>query len=117
LERSWRADPSVPRLRSLASKLSSWLDATHFETRFIISSLTVLELEHGWHRAKTAEQARKRRRYLDEVFSIVPVEGFTAERGVLAAKVDVGLKTTGVVVAPCAWRLLPAGRSGGPAEE
>ncbi len=58
-----------------------------------------MELEHGWHRAKTAEQARKRRRYLDEVFSIVPVEGFTAEMGVLAAKVDVGLKTTGVVVA------------------
>jgi predicted nucleic acid-binding protein len=33
------------------------------------------------------------------VFSIVPAEAFTAEMGVVAAKLDAGLKKTGVVVA------------------
>lgn len=28
-----------------------------------------MELEHGWHRANTAEAALKRRRYLDEVLA------------------------------------------------
>jgi hypothetical protein len=44
------------------STLLSGLGAIHFETQFIISSVTVMELEHGWDRADTVEQARKRPR-------------------------------------------------------
>ena len=47
-----------------------------------------MELEHGWHRANTPEAAAKRHRYLDEVLAILPVEPFTREMGVLAAKID-----------------------------
>jgi predicted nucleic acid-binding protein len=48
----------------------------------------VIELEHGLHRAQTAEQARKRREYLDTVFAAIPVEPFTREMAQLAAKID-----------------------------
>ena len=58
-----------------------------------------MELEHGWHRANTPEAAVKRRRYLDEVMAILPVEPFTGEMGVLAAKIDANMKKAGLVLA------------------
>ena len=58
-----------------------------------------MELEHGWHRANTPEAALKRRRYLDEVFAVIPVEPFTREMGALAAKIDAGMKKSGLVIA------------------
>jgi tRNA(fMet)-specific endonuclease VapC len=77
-------------LASLSTELS--------ETEFLLSSITVMELEHGWHRADTPEARSKRRRYLDEVLAILPVESFTREMGVLAAKIDAGMKKTGLVI-------------------
>jgi predicted nucleic acid-binding protein len=53
----------------------------------VLSCITVIELEHGLHRAQTTVQARKRREYLDTVFAI-PVEPFTREMAQLAAKLD-----------------------------
>lgn len=64
-----------------------------------LSAITVMELEHGWHRANTPEAAAKRRRYLDEVFAVIPVEPFTREMGVLAAGVDAEMKKAGLVIA------------------
>lgn len=64
------------------------LEAAYAGVQFMISSITVMELEHGWHRARTPESAFKRRCYLDEVFTIIPVESFTREMGLLAAKID-----------------------------
>ncbi len=58
-----------------------------------------MELEHGWHRANTPEAAAKRLRYLDEVLTILPVESFTREMGVLAAKIDADMKKAGLVIA------------------
>ena len=58
-----------------------------------------MELERGWHRSNTPEVAAKRRRYLDEVLSILPVEAFTCEMGVLAAKIDAEMKKAGLVIA------------------
>lgn len=69
------------------------------EAEFLLSSITVMELEHGWHRANTPETAAKRRRYLDETLAILPVEPFTREMGVLAAKIDADMKKTGLVIA------------------
>jgi tRNA(fMet)-specific endonuclease VapC len=54
----------------------------------MLSSITVVELEHGLHRAQNADQARKRREYLDTVFAAIPVEPFTREMARLAAKID-----------------------------
>lgn len=58
-----------------------------------------MELEHGWHCANTPEAAATRRRYLDEVLTILPVESFTKEMGVLAAKIDTDWKKVGLVIA------------------
>ena len=42
------------------SELLVVLEHEHGETDLVLSSITVIELEHGLHRAQTAEQARKR---------------------------------------------------------
>ncbi len=61
----------------------------------LLSSISVMELEYGWHRANAPETAAKRRRYLDEVLAILPVEAFTSEMGVLAAKIESDIKKVG----------------------
>ena len=71
-----------------ASELLTRLEHEHGETEIVLSSITVIELEHGLHRAQTAEQAQKRREYLDTVFAAIPVEPFTREMAQLAAKID-----------------------------
>jgi tRNA(fMet)-specific endonuclease VapC len=70
------------------SELLGTLEREHGETEVVLSSITVIELEHGLHRAQTAEQARKRREYLDIVFAAVPVEPFTRAMAQLAARID-----------------------------
>lgn len=81
------------------SELLQSLSGEYSETEFLLSSISVMELEHGWHRANTIEAATKRRQYLDEVMAILPVEPFTREMGSLAAKVDVEMKKVGLVIA------------------
>ena len=39
------------------SNLLSSLEASYFETQFVLSAITVMELEHGWHQR---EHARNR---------------------------------------------------------
>lgn len=81
------------------SRLLRQLATEHLSTEFLLSSISVMELEHGWHRAKTPEIAASRRRYLDEVFAILPVEPFTREMGSLAAKLDAEMRQAGLVIA------------------
>ncbi|MBZ5624042.1 MAG: PIN domain-containing protein [Acidobacteriia bacterium] len=90
---------AAEREKRPVSQVLSSLEANYSETRMVLSSITVVELEHGWHRANTPEAALKRRRYLDEVLAIIPVEPFTREMGVLAAKVDADMKKSGLVIA------------------
>jgi len=75
------------------------LSAEHSETEFLLSPITVMELEHGGHRANTPGAAAKRRRYLDEVLTVLPVESFTRDMGVLAAKIDADMKKAALVIA------------------
>jgi tRNA(fMet)-specific endonuclease VapC len=84
--------------RSVSNLLSS-LETGYLETQFILSAITVMELEHGWHRANTPDVALQRRRYIDEVLAILPVEPFTREMGVLAAKIDADMRKAGLVIA------------------
>jgi predicted nucleic acid-binding protein len=65
---------AAEREKRPVSQLLASLAAEHSETEFLLSSISVMELEHGWHRANTPEAAAKRRRYLDEVLAILPVE-------------------------------------------
>jgi predicted nucleic acid-binding protein len=77
------------------SSLLSTLEQEHGETEIVLSSITVIELEHGLHRAHTVEQARTRRNYLDTVFAAIPVEPFTRDMAQIAAKVDAEARQLG----------------------
>jgi len=77
------------------SGLLATLKHEHGETEVVLSPITVIELEHGLHRAQTAEQARKRREYLDSVFAAIPVEAFTRAMAQLAAKIDAETRQLG----------------------
>jgi predicted nucleic acid-binding protein len=77
------------------SELLITLEQVHGETEIVLSSVTVIELEHGFHRATTAKLARKRRDYLDTVFAAIPIEPFTREMAQAAAKIDADAKQSG----------------------
>ena len=80
------------------SGLLTELQQRHGENEIVLSSITVVELEHGLHRAQTSEQAQKRRNYLDEVFAAIPVESFSREMAQIAAKVDADARRVGKVI-------------------
>src|SRR4051812_47916494 len=80
------------------SELLTTLQNEHRETEIALSASTVIELEHGLHRAQIADQARKRREYLDTVFAAIPIEPFTRETAQLAAKVDADARRTGQTI-------------------
>jgi predicted nucleic acid-binding protein len=80
------------------SELLAALEREHGETEIVLSSIGVIELEHGLHRARTAEQAAKRRAYLDTVYAAIPVEPFTGEMGQLAAKTDAEARQHGCTI-------------------
>jgi tRNA(fMet)-specific endonuclease VapC len=77
------------------SELLATIEHEHGETEIVFSSITVTELEHGLHRAQTAEQPRKRREYLDTIFAAIPAEPFTREMAQLAAKIDAEARQLG----------------------
>jgi tRNA(fMet)-specific endonuclease VapC len=80
------------------SGLLEALKEQHGENEIVLSSITVIELEHGLHRAQTLEQARNRRNYLDTIFSAIPVENFSKEMAQIAAKVDADARKAGNVI-------------------
>lgn len=80
------------------SELLATLEHEHGETEIVLSSITVIELEHGLHRAQTPEQARKRREYLDTAFAAIPVEPFTRAMAQLAAKTDAEARRAGQTI-------------------
>ncbi len=80
------------------SELLARLEEVHGETEIVLSSITVIELEHGLYRANTPELAQKRREYLDTVFVAIPVEAFTKEMAQAAAKIDADAKQGGRVI-------------------
>ena len=80
------------------SELIVEIRRSYGEAEIILSSITVLELEHGIHRANTSEQKSKRRAYLETVFFAIPVQPFTGEMAKKAAVIDAFAKRTGVVI-------------------
>lgn len=90
---------AAERARRPVSHLLAAISAEYLTETFLLSPISVMELEHGWHRAPTPEIATRRRRYLDEVFAVLPVEPFSHEMGVLAARIDAELRSKGQVIA------------------
>lgn len=80
------------------SDLFLQLEQMHGETEVVISSITVIELEHGLHRANTPALAQQRRAYLDTIFLALTAEPFTREMGQLAAKIDAEARRAGRVI-------------------
>jgi predicted nucleic acid-binding protein len=80
------------------SELLAPLELLHGETEIVFSSITALELEHGFYRANTVGLSRRRKEYLDTVFAAIPVEPFTREMAQVAARIDADAKRTGRVI-------------------
>jgi tRNA(fMet)-specific endonuclease VapC len=85
------------RARPVSDLLSALKD-THGEHEILLSSISVLELEHGLHRANNAELLERRRAYLDTVFAAIPVQPFTKEMAQLAGRIDAEARAAGRVI-------------------
>jgi predicted DNA-binding ribbon-helix-helix protein len=44
---------AAEREKRQVGQLLASISAEHSETEFLLSSISVMELEHGWHRANT----------------------------------------------------------------
>jgi predicted nucleic acid-binding protein len=53
-----------------------------------LSPVTVAELVHGIYRSKTPENGRRRRQYIEELVSLVPVHPFTSQTGWLVGQIE-----------------------------
>lgn len=80
------------------SEVLLMLEQQHGETEIILSAITVIEMEHGFHRANTPERANRRRDFLDTAFAAIPTEPFTKEMAQLAARIDAEAKKKGTVI-------------------
>jgi predicted nucleic acid-binding protein len=63
-----------------------------------LSTVSVIELEHGIWRAKDAVQAARRKAFLDDLFAVVPAYPLTFEIARRAARIDGESKRKGVVI-------------------
>ena len=56
--------------------LQTWL-RHHADQELVIASITVAELWHGVERATTAKQRSVRQKYLQAIFSVLPIIPYT----------------------------------------
>jgi tRNA(fMet)-specific endonuclease VapC len=63
-----------------------------------LSTVSVIELEHGVWRAKDAIQAARRQQFLDDLFDAVPIHPLTFEIARRAARIDGESKSKGVAI-------------------
>lgn len=81
------------------SELLTELSVGGSEFPFVLSVISFMELEHGWHRAADIAIARRRRMYLDEVEAILAIEPVVVAVARIAARVDAKSREQGRVVA------------------
>jgi predicted nucleic acid-binding protein len=63
-----------------------------------LSTVCVVELEHGVWRAKDAAQANRRRQFFDDLFAAVPSYPLTFDIARRAARIDAEAKRNGVTI-------------------
>lgn len=63
-----------------------------------LSVISVIELEHGIWRAKDANQAARRRRFLADLFAAVPIYPLTFAIAQRTARIDGESKRSGVMI-------------------
>jgi tRNA(fMet)-specific endonuclease VapC len=89
---------AAERAEKPISELLRQIEEQHGETDIIVSTVSVVELEHALYRAKTPEQIQRRRDYLETIYAAIPLQTFTKDIGQLAAKIDAESKKTGTVI-------------------
>mgnify|MGYP001094566690 CR=1 FL=1 len=62
--------------------------ATHGPVDLSLSPVTVAELVHGIYRAKTPEASRRRREYIEELVSLLPVHPVTNRTAWLVGQIE-----------------------------
>ena len=63
-----------------------------------LSTVSVIELEHGIWRAKDAAQAERRQKFLDDLFAAVPAYPLTFEIARRAARIDGESRRKGILI-------------------
>ncbi len=81
----------------ISEVLKSVRESTGIED-ILLSSISVIELEHGLWRANAPEIIQRRRLYLDGVYYAIPVQPFIKEMGQLAARIDAEARKIGMVI-------------------
>ncbi len=80
------------------SELLDGIRGRHGVEDVVLSAIGVVELEHGVFRARTPQQAAKRRAYLDTLFAAVPALAFTPEMCRTLAQIDSEARSAGNVI-------------------
>lgn len=80
------------------SALLDKLLTRHGVTEIVVSSISVVELEHGIYRAQATQQAARRSNYLETVFAAIPAEPFTRKIAHVVARVDAEARKRGLVL-------------------
>ena len=62
--------------------------AAHGEVEVSLSLVTVAELVHGIYRARTAEASQRRRAYIQELVTLVPLHPVTLETAYLVGQIE-----------------------------
>jgi predicted nucleic acid-binding protein len=89
---------AAERAKRPVSDLIAAIKSQTGRTKIVISTISVVELEHALHRAQTPEQAQRRRAYLDSVFGVIPAEPFIIEMARIAGKLDADGRKAGRVI-------------------
>jgi tRNA(fMet)-specific endonuclease VapC len=63
-----------------------------------LTTVSVIELEHGIWRAKDAAQANSRRKFFEDLFAAVPIYPLTFDIARRAARIDGESKRKGIVI-------------------
>lgn len=86
------------RKGSTAAQLLTALRRITGPVPIAISTVSVIELEHGIWRAKDDAVFKRRKRFFDDFFEAVPAYPLTLEIARLAARIDAETKAKGVAI-------------------
>lgn len=81
-----------------AAELLAGIRAAVGREPIALSTVSVIELEHGVWRAKDPAQAGKRQKFFDDLFAVIPTYPLTFEIARRAARVDGESKRNGIVI-------------------
>jgi predicted nucleic acid-binding protein len=81
-----------------AAGLLAHIEAILGQEAIALTTVSVIELEHGIWRAKDAEQADRRRKFFEDLFAAVPIYPLTFDIARRAARIDGESKRKSIVI-------------------